>query len=92
MIPGLYEDQLKDMFVKFHKSVNATARANFLDRGRLTRTLIHSMAKGMRDLNPPCKEYIDLEALDTEDDIECQNTSASSYFFGSGQEIELTSL
>ena len=28
------------------------------------------MAKGMRNLNPPCKEYIDLETLATEDDLD----------------------
>ena len=50
------------------------------------------MAKGMRDLNPPCKEYIDLETLATEEDLENPASSSQSYFFGMGQEIELTSL
>ena len=86
---AFYEDELKDQFIKFHAKVQECARKreNFSNMQTLVNQLTLKMAESMRQINPPCKEEIDLRYLPTDlDDLESTSLSLQS---GVLNEIEL---
>ena len=86
---AFYEDELKAQFVKFHTMVQdcARKRENFSDVQRMIEQLTLKMAEGMRTINPPCKEEIDMRMLPSElSDLESTSLSMTS---GVLNEIEL---
>ena len=64
-IPGIYEDQCKEVFEKLHERVERTARKEFREVNNLTKCLTRCIAECMRDLNPPCREELDGVILTT---------------------------
>ena len=48
----LYEDEMKELFVKFHSEIEVTAKRNIWDRGQLARALSNKIAVQMDKLNP----------------------------------------
>ena len=84
-----YEDELKEQFEQLHKMCeeHARKRENYRDMNTLINQLTLKMAEGMRTINPPCKEEIDMRMLPEEfDDIESTSLSLQS---GVLNEIEM---
>lgn len=85
---AFYEDELQAQFVKLHEKVQATARKREnLYMPTMINQLTLTMAEAMRQINPPCKEEIDMRMLPEElDDIEMTSLALQS---GVLSEIEL---
>ena len=87
MIPGKYESQLEEKFVKLHDAVQTCVKKNFRDRGRLTQHLTMKLAQEMRSLNPVTSEDIEDSTFASEGDLEAGQQLVSQR--GSYMEIEL---
>lgn len=86
---AFYEDEMKEQFVKFHTQVQDCARRpdNFCNMHTLVNMLTLKMAESIRQINPPCKEEIDLRMIPEEmEDIESTSLALQS---GILTEIEL---
>lgn len=86
---AFYEDELKAQFVKLHEKVQYTARRreNFSNMHTMINQLTLTMAEAMRQINPPCKEEIDMRMLPEDlEDIEMTSLAVQS---GVLSEIEL---
>ena len=91
----LYEDEMQEVFVKFHRQVQTTARKHMYDRGTLSRSIKARMEYCMASLNPLPSwkleqlEDEELSTLVTIDDLEDETPVTS---FSQAFELELSTL